>query len=277
MPCKKTVLSQKALIALCIAVLLPVVSYFLVKEASREAIVMPRHFYADYINDTVVNGKQQSDTTWHQVANISLVNQLGDTVRLNELRGKIVVADFFFTSCPSICPHLTLNMKALQDALKTKDDTRKIDTPFIHFLSFSVDPEHDSVAALKKYADRFGVNHDMWWLLTGPKKTIYDFALNEVKLPLVDNQQVDSNFIHTSKFVVIDKNGIVRGYYNGLDTTELSKLSEDVTFLMLEKDKNQPSPLFAQLKAIWPIYIAVIVGVIIFVLVTRKSRTEPKL
>ena len=270
-------MSQKALIALCIAVLLPVVSYFIVKKASSDAIDMPHRYYPDYINDTVINGKRQVDTVWHQVANISLVNQLGDTITMNQLRGKIVVADFFFTHCPSICPYLTRNMKTLQDALKTKDDTRKIDTPFIHFLSFSVDPERDSVTALKKYADHFGVNHDMWWLLTGPKKTIYDFALKEVKLGLQDGEGVDSNFIHTPKFVVIDKQGIVRGYYNGLDTTALSKLSEDVTFLMLEKDKNQPSPLFAQLKSIWPIYIAVIAGVIIFLLVTRKPRTEPKL
>jgi protein SCO1 len=269
-------LTQKALIALCIVVLLPVVSYLIVKKVSSDAIDMPHRYYPEYINDSVVNGKRVSDTTWHQVANISLTNQLGDNITLNQLRGKIIVADFFFTRCPSICPYLTRNMKILQDALKS-NDPRKIDTPFVHFLSFSVDPERDSVAALKKYADRFGVNPDMWWLLTGPKKTIYDFALNEVKLGLQDGEGVDSNFIHTPKFVVIDKNGVVRGYYNGLDTTQLSKLSGDVTFLMLEKDKNQPSLIFAQLKAIWPIYIAVIAGVIIFVLITRKRRTEPKL
>jgi protein SCO1/2 len=147
----------------------------------------------------------------------------------------------------------------------------------VHFLSFSVDPERDTVTALKRYADHFGVNSDVWWMLTGPKKTIYDFALNEVKLGLQDGEGVDSNFIHTSKFVVLDRKGIVRGYYDGLDTLALSRLAEDITLLMLEKDKNEASPVLAQLKGLWPIYIAVIVAVVLFVWITRKPGKEPKI
>jgi protein SCO1/2 len=167
-------------------------------------------------------------------------------------------------------------MKGLQDALKMKDVTKRIDTSFVHFVSFTVDPERDSVAQIKKYADAFGVNSDVWWMLTGPKKTIYDFALNEVKLGLQDGKGVDSNFIHTENFVVLDKKGVVRGYYNGLDTAELSRLAEDITLLMLEKEKNEASPVLAQLKSIWPIYIAVIVAVVLFVWITRKPTKEPK-
>lgn len=270
-------MNQKALLALCIAILLPVVSYFIVKGVSRDALHMPRRYYPEFVVDTVKDGKKVSDTIWHQVANITLQNQLGESVSLNSLRGKIVVADFFFTRCPSICPYLTRNMKGLQDALKIKDVTKRADTSFVHFLSFSVDPERDTVAALKHYADRYGVNPDVWWLLTGPKKTIYDFALNEVKLGLQDGGTVDSNFIHTEKFVVLDKKGIVRGYYNGLDTASLSKLAEDITLLMLEKDKNEPSTVFQQLKGLWPIYVAVIIGVIVFVWITRRPANEPKL
>ena len=121
---------------------------------------------------------------------------------------------------------------------------RKIDSAFVHFLSFSVDPERDSVEVLKKYADRYGVNHDTWWMLTGPKKRIYDFALNELKLGLQDGGTVDSNFIHTGKFILIDKERIVRGYYDGLDTTSLSKLAEDLTLLLLEKDRKKKRKLF---------------------------------
>ena len=270
-------MSKKAIIALCLVILIPVTSYFIVKAASRDAVNMPRRYYPEDIVENVVDGKKVSDTIWHQVSNIKVVNQLGDSVSIGDLRGKIVVADFFFTRCPSICPYLTRNMKTLQDALKLKDDTRRVKADFVQFLSFSVDPVRDSVQALKKYADRFGVNHDIWWMLTGPKKTIYDFALNEVKLPLQDGGTVDSNFIHTEKFVVIDKKGVIRGYYNGLDSTELSKLAKDITFLMLEKDRDQPSAIFQQLKAIWPIYIAVIAAVIVFVVITRKSPKEPKI
>jgi protein SCO1/2 len=192
----------------------------------------------------VVNGKSVTDTIWHQVANIQLTNQLGKQVSLDELKGRIIIADFFFTRCPSICPALTINMKGLQDALKMKDSRKRIDSAFIQFLSFSVDPERDSAEALKKYADKYGVNHDTWWLLTGPKKDIYEFALNELKLGLQDGGTVDSNFIHTGKFILLDKQRVVRGYYDGLDTNSLSKLVEDVTLLLLEKDKKKKRKIF---------------------------------
>ena len=205
---------------------------------------MPPRYFADSIVNKVVNGKSTTDTVWHQVSNISLTNQLGEQVSLDDLKGKVIIADFFFTRCPSICPTLTRNMKELQNALKMKNPRRKIDSAFVQFLSFSVDPERDSVPVLKKYADRYGVNHDSWWLLTGSKKEIYDFALNELKLGLQDGGTVDSNFIHTGKFVMLDKERIVRGYYDGLDTLSLSKLAEDLTLLLLEKDRKKKRKLF---------------------------------
>jgi protein SCO1/2 len=238
------ILSKKSLLALSLVVLLPLVSYFLVKGLSADAISMPRRYFPDSVVTRVVDGKSETDTIWHKLENISLTNQLGNQVSFDDLKGKIIVADFFFTRCPSICPTLTHNMKGLQNALRLKDITKNVDTSFVHFLSFSVDPERDSVAALKKYADRFGINHDVWWMLTGPKKTIYDFALNEIKLPLQDGGNVDSNFIHTDRFVLIDRDRVVRGYYRGLDSASLSKLAEDMTLLMLEKDPKKKRKFF---------------------------------
>ncbi len=237
-------MSKKTILALCIAVLLPVVSYFIVRTYSADAIRMPPRYFPDSVVTKIVNGKQQEDTVWHRLPNISLTNQLGKKVSLDELKGKIIVADFFFTRCPSICPALTKNMKGLQDALKLKDVRKNIDSSFVHFLSFSVDPVRDSVPVLKKYADRNGINPDLWWLLTGTKKEIYDFALNEIRLPLQDGGSVDSNFIHTEKFVLIDRDRVIRGYYSGLDTVALSDLAEDLTLLMLEKDKKKKRKLF---------------------------------
>lgn len=224
--------------------LLPTLSYFVVKKLSQNAVSMPPRYYVDTVINKVVGGKNITDTVWHSVSNISLTNQLGERISLDDLKDKIVIADFFFTRCPSICPTLTRNMKGLQDALKMKNPRRKIDSAFVQFLSFSVDPDRDSVEALKKYADKYGVNHDSWWLLTGPKKEIYDFALNELKLGLQDGGTVDSNFIHTGKFVLLDKERIVRGYYDGLDTASLSKLAEDLTLLLLEKDRRKKRKLF---------------------------------
>jgi protein SCO1 len=237
-------LSRKAVLALCLAVLLPAVSYFVVNKLSKNAVSMPPRYYVDTVINKVVDGKNTTDTVWHRVSNISLTNQLGERISLDDLKDKIVIADFFFTRCPSICPTLTRNMKGLQDALKMKNPRRKIDSAFVQFLSFSVDPDRDSVEALKKYADKYGVNHDSWWLLTGPKKEIYDFAFNELKIGLQDGGSVDSNFIHTGKFVLLDKERIVRGYYDGLDTASLSKLAEDLTLLLLEKDRRKKRKLF---------------------------------
>lgn len=205
---------------------------------------MPRRYFADTITNKVENGKSITDTVWHKVSNITLTNQLGDTVSFDDIKGSIIIANYFFTRCPSICPSLTRNMKELQDAMKMKDHRRKIDSSYVRFISFSVDPERDSVAALKKYADKYRINHDTWWMLTGPKKTIYDYAFNELKLGLQDGAGIDSNFIHTEKFVLIDRERVVRGYYNGLDSSSMSKLAEDITLLMLEKDKKKKRKIF---------------------------------
>lgn len=235
---------KSALLALCIAILLPVVSYFIVKSFSDDSYAMPRRFYYDTVLTKIVDGKTATDTVWHKIPALPLVNQLGDTVSFEDLPGKVIVANFFFTRCPTICPRLTTSMKGLQDALKLKSQTRMIDTTFVHFLSYSIDPQRDSVPVLKNYADRYGVNHDVWWMLTGDKKSIYDLVLNEYKLALVDGEHVDSAFIHSEKFVLLDKDRVIRGYYNGLDTASMATLAEDIVFLMLEKDKKKKRNLF---------------------------------
>ena len=265
-------MSKKALLALCLAIALPVISYLLVKHYGDEAVVMPRRFYDDSIITKVTDGKETTDTVWHQVKNISLTNQLGTTINLDQLKGKVLVIDFFFTHCGSICPALTQNMKKLQDAIKRQDNMKYADTNFLQLLSFSVDPERDSVPVLKKYADKFGVNHDVWWMLTGPKKTIYDFAFEELKVDKYNDEPIDSSFVHTSRFTLLDKNHIVRGYYNGLNDTSLAKLSSDIVLLMLETDKKKKSLLFTEVAAIWPIFIIVIIAVAVFLFMNRKPK-----
>lgn len=266
-------MSKKALLALCVVICVPLVFFAVTDYKSRNAVVMPARYYPDSVITTVKDGKQFTDTVWHQVSDISLINQLNSPVSLGQLNGKVIVADFFFTHCPSICPTLTRNMKKLQDALKLNDDMKRIDTSFVQFVSFSVDPERDSAAVLKKYADKYGINPDVWWLLTGPKKSIYDFALNELKMGISDGEGVDSNFIHTQKMVLLDKNRVVRGYYDGLDSAALSKLAADIVFIMLEKDKTKPSEL-NELKPLLPlmgiVILVTILGVYFF---SRKPKT----
>ena len=244
-------MNKKAVLALCIATIIPIASYLILKRTGEDAVAMPRRFLMDSVITKTIDGKTTTDTVWHKTENIRLINQLGDSVSLYDIQNRVIVADFFFTRCPSICPKMTANMARLQQSFShnNKNGRKVIDSSIVRFLSFSIDPERDSVAALKKYADKFKVDHDNWWILTGNKKTIYDFALNELKLGLVDGEGVDTSFIHSQKFVLLDKDYVVRGYYNGLDTTSLSTLAKDIGLLMLEKDKTkkvnifQPSPL----------------------------------
>lgn len=266
-------MSKKALTAVLLAVMVPLICYLLVKKASDHAIDMPRRFFYDSVVTTMRDGKAINDTLWHSVDDFKFQNQLGKTVSLADLPGKVIVADFFFTRCPSICPKLTANIRKLQDALSTKDQFKQLNPAYIQFISFTVDPERDSVPVLRSYGDRHGINPDVWWLLTGPKKQIYDFSLNELKLGQADGEGVDSNFIHTQKLVLLDKERIVRGYYNGLDSVDLAKLANDMVFIMLEKDKHYVSPIL-ELKPLMPIIIFILLataGVVIYL--SRKPKS----
>jgi protein SCO1/2 len=260
-----------------VAVLIPLAFFTVTDYKSKNALAMPPRLYPDSVVLSMRDGKQVTDTLWHVVSDIRLTNQLGKQISLGELKGKVIVADFFFTHCPNICPTLTRNMKKLQDALKLKDVTRTSDSSFVQFLSFTVDPQRDTAEALRKYADRYGVNPDVWWMLTGPKKTIYDFALQDLKLGIADGEGVDSNFIHTQKMVLLDKFQVVRGYYDGLDSSELSRLARDIVLIMLEKDKNSRSAL-SELKPLLPLIIIVLLGTFIgvYFLSLRGHKTPPK-
>jgi protein SCO1 len=263
--------NRKAWLAICLAVVVPLVFYGIAKSYG---VAMPPRYFPDSVVTRIKDGKEITDTIWHKVANLSLQNQLGETVSLDQLKGKVIIIDFFFTHCASICPILTHNMRRLQDALRLKDETKRIvDTNFVQFLSLTVDPAHDSVPVLKKYADKYGVNSDVWWMLTGPKKTIYDFALNELKLGLQDSVSVDSNFVHTDYIALLDKDRVIRGYYHGTDSMAMARMGNDIVFIMLEKDKNRRSTAFDELKPmVIPIAVVLLgtaLGVVYF---SRKSN-----
>jgi protein SCO1/2 len=125
-----------------------------------------------------------------------------------------------------------MRMKKLQESFINSNDS------IVQFISISVDPEHDSVPQLRKFADRYTKNHDNWWFVTGDKKEIYDFGLHELKANIAD-PDVDSAFIHTEYFFLLDKYRTVRGWYNGFDSAKQAKLVRDIPLLMLEKDKKK--------------------------------------
>ena len=224
-------MNKTALIALLIAILLPLTGYLLVNYYGTKAVEMPRRYFYDSVNVIEKNGKVTYDTAWHHVSNLHFTNQLGQQVSFDDLKGKIIVLDFFFTRCPTICPQLTRAMKKLQNSFPNNDS-------IVQFVSISIDPIHDSVPQLRKWAEKFQVNPDSWWLLTGNKDSIYNFAFHEIKASVAD-VNIDTAFIHTENFFLLDKDRVVRGWFNGLDSVAQSKLVRDIPLLMLEKDRKR--------------------------------------
>ncbi len=168
-----------------------------------------------------------SFTSIHTIPAFSFIDQNGDTISDKTIDNHIVVADFFFTVCPGICPRLTKNMGSIQHAFKGDQD--------VLLLSHSVTPDMDSVATLKAYANSHGVNGDQWHLLTGDRKEIYTiarqgyFADEEVGLKKSENE-----FLHTENFILIDGKRRIRGVYNGTNPTETERLIEDIKELKKE-------------------------------------------
>lgn len=266
-------MNKKAAFGLLVMIVVPLLCYLVVKEVSKDAVVMPRHFIYDTVFTKEEKGKLVADTAWHKVPNFNLTNQLGEEVGWKGLENKIVVASFFFTRCPTICPQLTKNIKLLQDNIKSSEKVGNRFADFIHFLSFSVDPERDSVHNLKKWADRFQINPANWWLLTGDKQQIYNLSINEMKLGLVDGKGIDTSFFHTDYLVLLDRNRNIRGYYHGLDTNSVAQLSKDIVILSLEKDPKRKSVFtgkFEMMAVIVLITIAAI-GLLVYLL-KRKSE-----
>jgi len=268
-------MTKKARLALCIALLIPLAFYFVVKYESGKAVIMPRKYLLDSVTTIIKDGKQTDDSIWHTTANIRLVNQLGDTVSLYDIKGKAIIMDFFFTSCASICPTLTKNMAMLQRGfLKGGDPMDQPDSSVVQFISFSIDPERDSAARLKAYADRFGARHDNWWFLTGNKDSIDNFAFQELKVDKFTTEPIDPNFVHTSRFVLLDQNYVVRGFYNGLDSNSLDQLAHDVGFLMMENDPKHPEalPFDPQEMKLFFVATFIIVLVGLFFIFKKKSK-----
>lgn len=213
--------------------LMPICGYWIVKYYSKDAVHMPHHYFYDSVGINQQRGKAVNDTLWHKVKNLSFTNQLGQKVSLDDLHGKIIVVDFFFSHCPSICPGMAHAMKKLQKSFEKNPE-------IVHFLSISIDPDHDSVPQLREFANRLNINHDTWWFVTGNKKEIYDFALQEMKASIADTE-VDTAFIHTENFFLLDTNRVIRGWYNGFDTLKQAELAAAIPTIMLERDKKSPS------------------------------------
>ncbi|MEO7768836.1 MAG: SCO family protein [Ferruginibacter sp.] len=232
-------MNKKAIFGLLLAIVMPFTGYYMVKYYSEQAVHLPGRYFYDSVNVMEKNGRSKTDTIWHKASNMAFTNQLGKKVTLDDLKGKILVIDFFFSRCPTICPAMAKSMKRLQNSFVNSNDS------IVQFISVSIDPVHDSVPQLRKFADRYTNNHDSWWFVTGDKKQIYDFAISELKANVADSD-VDTAFIHTPYFFLLDRDRVVRGWYSGLDTLKQAKLVSDIPLLMLEKTRKRSFKQFLE-------------------------------
>ena len=166
----------------------------------------------------------------HRILDFELVNHLGDTVTLADVEGQILVVDFFFTRCATICPLMTKNLQRIHDRLDPQMPIR--------ILSHSVTPQADSVSVLNRYADKHGANPDLWWFLTGEKKEIYRLARQSYFSCLDEGDGGFQDFVHTENIVLIDDMGRLRGFYDGTDSKSMSQLFSDLGFLLEKKSEK---------------------------------------
>lgn len=173
------------------------------------------------------HGRKRIDTAYFHIPPFSFLDQDGDTVTEALMSGKIVVVDFFFTTCKSICIDMTRNLKRVQSTFE-KEERRDV-----LILSHTVDPETDSVGQLFKYSVDKEINSNMWRLLTGDKKEIYKMARYGYFITALQGDGGPTDFIHDQKFVLIDKEGRIRGYYNGTDDKTVDQMIKDIKTLLV--------------------------------------------
>jgi protein SCO1/2 len=174
------------------------------------------------VNSELVDSSLQKKRKYHTISDFSLTNQNGQNITQADYKGKIYIADFFFTTCLTICPIMTKNMVEIQNELKDKN---------ILLLSHSVTPQRDSVAQLKKYALEKGIDDSRWNLVTGDKKQIYELARKSYLAVKTDGDGGPFDMIHTENFILVDKEKRIRGFYDGTSSEEIEKLLEDLELL----------------------------------------------
>ena len=201
---------------LLLAIVFPVVAFAVV------------HWYENTLQELPYFGKDYQPTCdakeYFTVSAFSFSDESGKVFGLDSVKGKVWVANYFFSNCKTICPIIMPNLAKVQKAYAHNSDFR--------MLSFTVDPERDSVARIGEYAHQLGILTDQWHLLTGDKKLLYRFARNQLFVTATDGDGGPDDFIHSDKIVLVDKAGHIRGYYDGTNSNEIEQLITDIRKLL---------------------------------------------
>lgn len=208
-----------------VLIVFSVVTISLFYSALKPQKTLPIYNPSD-VNPELVDSTIQYKSKYHTIADFSFVNQNGDTITQKNYEGKIYVADFFFTTCGSICPKMSTNLSEVQKAV--------LNNPKVMLLSHTVFPEVDSVSVLKAYAVKYGVVDSKWNLVTGDKKEIYTMARKSYLAVKLGRPDQLYDMVHTENFVLVDQKRRVRGFYDGTNKEEIKRLLEDIEFLSKE-------------------------------------------
>jgi protein SCO1/2 len=217
--------------AVCVVLVMPV--FFILVFQPLSKIPRPKSphkmFAIGARESTNEKGEKTVDSIYKVIPNYKFQTQSGDSLELDSLHGNIYVADFFFATCPGICPKLSNSLERVQQAF-SKETNFKI-------VSFSVDPAKDSVQALRRYAAVHNAVPGKWYFLRGPKQDIFDLAKNGFSITAKDDEDGGPEaFIHSEKLVLVDQNGNIRGYYSGVDSNRVNKLLGDIVLLLRDTE-----------------------------------------
>lgn len=201
---------------------LSIVIIYLFYSALQPKKMLPI-FQPSMVSQELVDSTLHYKKKYHTIADFELINQNGQKITQKDYRNKIYVADFFFTTCPTICPIMTKNMAEIQGSILDDQD--------VLLLSHSVTPGIDSVPQLKKYALEKGVMDSKWNLVTGDKKQIYELARKSYLAVKNNGDGGPYDMIHTENFILVDKERRIRGFYDGTNKEEIEKLLEDLEIL----------------------------------------------
>lgn len=220
--------SQFKFFGIVLGIISIIIIYFIynaLKPQKRLPIYQPNMVNPELVDSTLHDTKK-----YHTIADFMLTNQNGETITEQSYENSIYIADFFFTTCPSICPIMTKNMANIQEQILNDDE--------VMLLSHSVTPKIDSVEQLKKYAIEKGVIDAKWNLVTGDKKQIYELARKSYLAVKNDGDGGPFDMIHTENFILVDKERRIRGFYDGTNEEEIKELLEDLSILKASYQKS---------------------------------------
>ena len=213
-----------------IFIVFSVITLYLFYNALKPIKTLPIYNPAD-VNPELVDSTLQYVSKYHTIGDFSFINQNGDTITQKDYEGKIYVADFFFTTCGSICPKMSKNLFEVQKAI--------LNNPKVMLLSHTVFPETDSVATLKKYAIKYGVKDHKWNLVTGDKKEIYTMARKSYLAVKLGKPNQLYDLVHTENFVLVDTKKRIRGFYDGTKEEDIKRLLEDIEYLSNQNNEKE--------------------------------------